>query len=328
MKRRDLLAGLLATTTASALRAAQPEKVYRIAHCTPLGMAAFKSLTAGLYGQDLPHLGYVEGKNLVVNRYYADNRVERYPVIAREAAQSKPDVIIVGLSHELILEVRKATSTIPIVALMGSVDAALVQNIARPEGNVTGVVYDAGIEMQGKHLDILRQAVPSISRVGYLSPRAEWEGAWGRAILDAGRQLGISIIGTAMDWSADEQQYRQAFETIVQQSADAVMFNGFGPNYRNRHFIAELAKAHRLPSICWFLDVAKTEGLLAYAADTTDIADRFAHEIDQVLKGVKIADIPVYQPTKFILAINLKTAKALGLQIPPALIAQADEVIE
>jgi len=328
MRRRDLLAGLLATTTASTLRAAQPEKVYRVAHCTPLGRVAFKSLTAGLYEQDLPHLGYVEGMNLVVNRYYADDQVERYPNIAREATQSKPDLIIVGLSHELILEVRKATSTIPIVANMGSVDAGLVQNIARPEGNVTGVVFDAGIEMQGKHLDILRQAVPSISRVSYLSPRGEWEGAWGRAIQDYGRQLGISIIGTVMDWSADEQQYRQAFETMVQQSADAVMFNGFGPNYKKRHFIAELATAHHLPSICWFLDVAKTEGLLAYAADTTDIVDRFAHQIDQVLKGIRIADIPVYQPTKFILAINLKTAKALGLTIPPTLLASADEVIE
>jgi ABC-type uncharacterized transport system substrate-binding protein len=328
MRRRDLIAGLLATATASTLRAAEPEKVYRIAHCSPLTIGAFRKLTADLYGKDLPRLGYVEGRNLVVDRYAADNKEELYPVIAREAVQSRPDVIIVGLSHELIMHVRKATSTIPIIALMGSVGAGLVQNIARPEGNITGVFFDAGIQMQGKHLDILRQAVPSVSRVAYLSPRAEWEGAWGRAILESARQLGISIIGMPMEWSADEQQYRQAFESIAQQAIDAVMFNGFGPNYRNRFLIAEIAKAHRLPSICWFVDVAKAEGFLAYASDTADLLDRFARQVDQALKGVKVADIPAYQPTKFILAVNLRTAKSLGLQIPASLVAQADEVIE
>jgi putative ABC transport system substrate-binding protein len=131
-----------------------------------------------------------------------------------------------------------------------------------------------------------------------------------------------------MEWSADEQQYRQAFESIARQAIDAVMFNGFGPNYRNRFLIAELAKAHRLPSICWFVDVAKAEGFLAYASDTADLLDRFARQIDQALKGVNVANIPAYQPTKFIIAVNLRTARSLGLQIPASLVAQADEVIE
>jgi putative ABC transport system substrate-binding protein len=210
------------------------------------------------------------------------------------------------------------------------VAAGLVQNIAQPEGNITGIAADAGIEMQGKHLDILREAVPSASRIAYLSSREEWEGAWGRAILDAGHRSGISIIGMPMDAWANEPQYREAFDKMAQQSADALMYKGMGPNLIHRNLIAELAENYRLPSIGWFPDAVKAHGLMSYGPDyiNGDLVDRWAGQVDQILKGAKPADIPIYQPTKFILAINLRTAKALGLTIPPSLLARADEVIE
>jgi putative tryptophan/tyrosine transport system substrate-binding protein len=329
MRRRDLLAGLLATTTASALRAAEPTRVYRLAACTQLGKALLSNEFWTLIFDRLRRLGYVEGKTLIVDRYAADGHAERFADIAADVVRSKPDVIVVLVAHQLILRLAEATSTIPIAVLVGDpVAAGLVQNIARPERNITGIAADAGVEMQGKHLDIMRQVVPSASRIAYLSPRYEWQGAWGRAVREAGDRVGISIIGTPVEVAADEMQYRQAFETMRQQSAQALMYNGLGPNYLNRFLITELALEYRLASIGWFLDVVKAHGLLAYATDSLDMADRLAGQIDQIFRGAKAADIPFYQPTKFTLAVNLKTAKALGLNIPSALLASADEVIE
>lgn len=328
MRRRDILAGVLATTTLSALRAAEPNKVYRLAFCFH-----FAVQPRGIFGQRifdrLRQLGYTEGKNLIVERYFAEDRPERYPEIARYVARAKPDVIVASFDNQLISKVAKEASTTPIVAMLPSVDAGLVDNMARPAGNITGFAMDAGIEMQGKHLDILRLAVPTASRIAYLSNRYDWEGAWGHAAVEAGRKSGISILGIAMESSAAVDDYRRAFERMAQQSADALMFNGLGANFTYRELIAELALKHRLPSIGWSPDIVKNgPGLMSYAADLSDLPERIAGMVDQVLKGTKIIDIPVEQPTKFILTLNLKTAKALGLNPPPALLARADEVIE
>jgi putative tryptophan/tyrosine transport system substrate-binding protein len=329
VNRRDLLAGLLATTGATALGAAEPNKVYRLAACTQLGIAALSTAFWTRFFNRLRQLGYDESKKLIVDRYAANGQADRYADIARDVVRSTPDVIVIAISHPLIAQLSRETSTIPIVAVMGDpVALGLVQNLARPERNITGIAADAGIEMQGKHLDILKQAVPSASRIAYLSPREEWEGAWGRAVVDAGRRMGISIIGTPVEASAGEPQYRQAFETMVQQSAEALMYNGLGPNITHRNLIPELADKYRLPSIGWFADAIKAHGLMAYGADLNDLADRWAGQVDQVLKGARPADIPIYQPTKFVLTINLRTAKAIGLNLPPSLLAQANEVIE
>jgi putative ABC transport system substrate-binding protein len=330
MRRRDLLTGLLVTITASAVRAAEPNKVYRLAVCSQLGMDSFSNTFWMRLFNRLRQLGYTEGKNLIVDRYATEGRPERYAEIARTIVQAKPDVIALGFDHQFIAQVAKETSTIPIVAMMGDpVAAGLVQNMARPERNVTGVALDAGIEMQGKHLDILHQAVPSASRVAYLSNRGEWEGAWGHAAVEAGRRLDVSIIGVPMERSAGEPEYRRAFENMAEQSVEALMFNGFSPNFDHRQLIAELALQHRLPSICWWPDlVEKGPAFLAYAPDYDYYLLRWADEVVQILNGAAPGDIPIYQPTKLVLAISLKTAKALGLQVPPALVAQADEVIE
>lgn len=330
MRRRDFLAGLLATTAASELQAAEPSRVYRLALCDAADVThPFENWVWSKVFARLAQLGFTEGKNLMVERYNANGRVEHYSEIARSCVQAKPDVILVSMNHQLASQVAKATSTIPIVTAIGSADSEIVRNISRPEANITGILFDAGIEMQGKHLDLLRQAVPSASRVAYLGNRYDWEKAWGRAVLKAGRQSGVSIIGVTVEDSAGEDEYRRAFETMAQQSADALVLNGLFPNYLHRELIAELALKHRLPSISWWPDLVEKGGLpMAYAAYFPDFPERFADLVGQVLNGVRIADIPLAQPTKFILAINLKTAKALGLEISPTLIAQADAVIE
>jgi putative ABC transport system substrate-binding protein len=158
MRRRDLLAGLLATTAANTVRAVEPNKVFHLAACTQLGLSN-ENWTR--FFRRLRQLDYAEGKNLIVDRYTGDGQPERYADIARNVVRSKPDVIVLGPSHQLIMQLGKETATIPIVVVVGDpVAAGLVRNIARPEGNITGIAADARVEMQGKHLDILRQAVP------------------------------------------------------------------------------------------------------------------------------------------------------------------------
>ena len=322
MKRRALLAGLLATTTASALPAAEANKVYRLA-ASGFSRPFWTGILDGLH-----QLGYTEGENLVADQYDVKGLPD-FAGVARNMLRTKPDVIVLGPDNQLISQIANEASTIPIVAVIPSLAAGLVRNIARPEGNITGITGDAGIEMQGKQLDILQQAIPSISRIAYLSNRDDWEGPWGHAVQAAGAASGTSIIGIPVEHSADEPEYRRVFETMVQRSAEALIVSGLPPNFYHRELISELAFEYRLPSICWFVDTVKNaHGLLSYAPDYSDFPDRVAKSVDKVLKGTKIADIPVFQPTKFILAINLKTASALGLQIPSRLLAQADEVIE
>ena len=330
MRRRDFLAGLLATTAASTLQAAEQAKVHRLAVCSLSGMDGFSALPWIVLFSRLRQIGFVEGKNLIVDRYAAEGRPERYAEVAHNIVQGKPDVIVLGFDHQFILQVAKETTTIPIVAKFGDpVAAGIVKNMARPERNVTGVSLDAGIEMQGKHLEILREAVPSASRVAYLSNRAEWEGAWGQAARDAGLRSGVSMIGIPMERSAGEPEYRQAFETMAQKSVEALMVNGLPPNYEHRELILELAVKYRLPSITWWTAYAESEPVfLAYAPDYPYYFGIWADEVGQVLNGVAPTEIPIQQATKLMLMINLKTAKAIGLDVPATLILRADKVIE
>jgi putative tryptophan/tyrosine transport system substrate-binding protein len=321
---------LATTTTATALWAAEQNKVYRLAVCSQSGMENFALTYWTILFNRLAQMGFTEGKNLIVDRYATEGRPERFEEIARKIVQAKPDVIALGFDHQFILQVAKETTTIPIVATFGDpVAAGIVKNMARPERNITGVSLDAGIEMQGKHLEILRQAVPSVSRVAYLSNRAEWEGAWGQAVREAGQRSGVSIIGIPMERSAREPEYQQAFQTMTQQSVEALMANGHPPNSGHRELILGLAVKYRLPSITWWTDIADSgQVFLAYAPDYPYYLLRWADEVGQALNGVPPAEIPIQQPTKLMLAINLKTAKAIGLDVPSTLILRADKVIE
>jgi putative tryptophan/tyrosine transport system substrate-binding protein len=330
MKRRDLLAGLLATAAVSSVSADDARKVHRIAVCTGWDMAALSNPRMVSFFEELRRNGYVEGTNLIVDRYAAEGKTDRYPQIVRDVLQSKPDAIVVGgATHELIIQFGKATSRIPIIGTMGDpVAAGIVTNLARPGANITGISLDAGTEMQGKHLELLKEVFPSASRIAYLSPRLQWEGGWGQEVVASGKRLGISIIGTPMEGSAEELHYRNAFEFMAEQRADAVMVNGFGTNYIYRQLIAELALKYRLPSIHWIPEFVELGGLMVYAPDYPPLFIIMAGQIDKILKGANPGDIPIDQPTKFSLSINLKTANALGLTVPATLLAQADRVIE
>jgi putative tryptophan/tyrosine transport system substrate-binding protein len=329
MRRRDFLAGLLATTTtATGLGAAEQNKVHHLAVCSQHGTDFSAPPWVWLFDR-LRQMGFEDGKSLIIDRHTTEGRPDRYAEVARNIVQAKPDVIALGFDHQFILQVAKETTTIPIIATFGDpVAAGIVKNMARPERNISGVSLDAGIEMQGKHLEILRQAVPSASRIAYLSNRTEWEGAWGQAVREAGQRLGVSIIGIPMDRSASDAEYRQAFETMARQSVQALMANGLPPNFEHRDLILELAVKYRLPSITWWTDIADQQLCLAYTPDYSYYFHLCADEVGQALNGVAPTDIPIQQATKLVLTINLKTAKAIGLDVPSTLLHRADKVIE
>jgi putative tryptophan/tyrosine transport system substrate-binding protein len=333
MKRREFLTllGLAAAWSPSA-HAQQTARQHRIAFVHSGIPADQLTETAGPFWvrqffEALRGLGYAEGGNLVVERYSAEGRFDRFAALAAAVVSRNPDVIVMNL-NALVNAFRTATATIPIVAIVGDpVRSGLVNSLARPGGNVTGVSVDAGSEVNGKALQILKEAIPSAARVAYLASREAWEGGPGEALREAGQRLGIAMVGISPP-ELNDAQLRGSFANMAQQQLDAAVVGGEGNFLAQRALIVELAEKYRLPLMCPYRDYVELGGLMAYAPDLGELARRMADDVHQILTGAKPGDIPVYQPTKFVLMINLKTAEALGLTIPRLILAQADEVIE
>jgi putative tryptophan/tyrosine transport system substrate-binding protein len=276
---------------------------------------------------ELRRLGYVEGENLIIDRYSAEGRHERYAEVAREIVSRNPDVIVTG-TNPVVTVFKAATSTIPVVAFMlDPLQAGLITNLNRPGGNLTGITLDAGIEIWGKRLEILKEAIPSTTKAVFLGMRGGWEGTSGQVLQDAASQLGISLV-FIFPQEGKPAEIERIFAAIEEQRPDAVLVSGEGDLYANRQLIAELAQKKRLPTICPYRDYVEAGALMGYALDLPELFRRMADDVHKILKGAKPGDIPIYQATKFELLINLKTARAFALTLPPTLLARADEVIE
>jgi putative tryptophan/tyrosine transport system substrate-binding protein len=277
---------------------------------------------------ELRRVGYVEGENLIVDRYSAEGHHERYADLAREIVTSRPDVIVT-VSTRVVVALRAATRTIPIVALMleDPVKAGLVTSLARPGINVSGVSRDAGVEIWGKRLQILKEAIPSASTVAFLSFRELWEGPAGQVLRDAGGQLGMSLNGMLLH-EGTPSEIESVFTAMARQRPDAVLVSGEGDQYAHRQLIVELAEKSRLPALYATGDYVERGGLMGYVADDAEARNQLVDDVHKVFRGANADDIPIYQNAKFDLDVNLKTAKALGLTIPPALLGLADKVIE
>jgi putative tryptophan/tyrosine transport system substrate-binding protein len=333
MKRRDfitLLGGAGAWPLAA--RAQQSVTQRRIAIFHPAIPTTLLTETGGgsawrAFFAELRRLGYVEGQNLVIERYSAEGHHERYAGLTREIVARNPDVIVTG-TNPVVIAFKAATSTIPVVAFMlDPLHAGLVTSLGRPGGNVTGITLDAGIEIWGKRLQLLKEAIPSTTKAAFLGMREGWEGSSGQALRDAGGRLGISLV-FMLPQQGTPSEIERVFAAMEQQRPDAVLISGEGDLYAHRQLIAELAEKNRLPAICPYRDYVEAGGLMAYAVDLAELLRRMADDVHQILKGANPGDIPIYQPTKFELLINLKTAKALGLTLSHALLAQAAEIIE
>jgi putative ABC transport system substrate-binding protein len=330
MRRRDFTIGLLLATAARTTRAQEPAKQHRIAIVRPAGSVALISDTGirtyQTFFEELRRLGDVEGQNLTVERYSGEGRPQGFADLAREVANRRPDAIV-AVGDDITRAAHAANGNLPIVWVGADpIRAGLVTSLARPGGNITGVTVQAGNEINGKRLQILKEAVPAASKVAYLTVHTYWEGD-SKNLLEPSRQLQIAVVGMLLDESIPSE-YQRVFAEIAQDRPDAIFVDGRADLTAYHRLIVELVNKSRLPAMYPWRDYAEAGGLMAYGGDLAEVGRRMADEVHQILNGTKPGDIPIYQPTKFEFVINLKAAKAIGLAFPSALLAAADEVIE
>lgn len=292
MRRREFTASLLLAAAAMQSALAQPR-------ATPARMGLFHPAlpttllteTGGgsawpAFFLELRRLGYVEGRNLIIERYSAEGHHERYGDIVREIVSRNPDLIVTG-TNPVVSAFRAATSTIPIVAFMvDPLEAQLVTNMARPGGNLTGITLDAGIEIWGKRLEMLKEAIPSITNVAFLGMRDGWDGSSGQFLRDASGRLGISLSSMVPNMGTTPEIER-VFAAMMLKKPDAVLVSGEGDLYAHRKLIIELAEKNRLPMMCPYRDYLDAGGLMAYTVDLAELLKHMAGEVHQILNGTK-----------------------------------------
>jgi putative ABC transport system substrate-binding protein len=278
------------------------------------------------FHETLRGLGNIEGSNLVVERFSAEGHSERFAPLAAEVVSRKPDVIVANL-NDLVKTFMAATTTVPIVAIIGDpIAGGLVSNLARPGGNLTGVSVNAGIEIYAKRLQILKEALPSARQVCHLLS-GSWYGGDYDVVQGAGERLGIAVTRREMP-VVNEAELARTFTELAEQRFDGVMIDEGGSFLTARASFAALAARHRLPVIYPYRDYVEEGGLMALAPDLGELAVRMANDVHQIFAGTRAGDIPFYQPSKFLLIFNLRTAQSAGLALPANLVARADEVIE
>jgi len=228
----------------------------------------------------------------------------------------------------LALNFKAATTTIPIVTTTADpIAGGLVSSLARPGGNITGVSVDAGIDILGKRLAFLLEATSKLSNVRFLVSQLSWERAPGAAVREASRRLGISLKGETMS-SFNEQEYQRAFNSMEHERVDGILVSDEGEHFTYRRLLVELAAKTRIPASYAYREHVELGGLMAYSFDLEDLFRGSARQVAEILKGANPGDMPFRQATKFQLVINVKAAKALGLEMPSTLLLRADEVIE
>jgi putative tryptophan/tyrosine transport system substrate-binding protein len=333
MRRRDFMAGLLLATAVGRARAEEPVKQHRIAIVISTGPVARvydpTSHAFQAFWQELHRLGDAEGQNLIVDLYSGEGRPAGFADLARRVVKENPEVIV-AIAQPITSAISAGTQTIPIVASGTYTGSGVVPNLARPGGNVTGVRVEEP-EIWGKRLQILKEAIPSASNIAYLDIRILWESASGRRVREELRKASQILEITLTDMLVEEStasEYQRVFREIASHPPDAIIVSSTSELFVYRKLIVDLAEKSRLPAMYSARDYVEAGGLMAYETDLAELFRRMADDVHQILNGAKPGDIPIYQPTKFALVINQNAARALGLTIPPTLLATADEVIE
>jgi putative tryptophan/tyrosine transport system substrate-binding protein len=325
MRRRQFIGWLLLAATKGHARA-DPAKTYRIAILDPITPVDVMNESASPHYplwsplfKELRRLGYVEGQNLTVERY----GIKEYsPDLARKVVEGHPNVILAD-QNTAVRDLMTATKTIPIVGIM--VLSSQDRNLAHPGLNLTGLSLALGIEFTGKRLELLREMVPNVSTVGFLATQETWDRDFKPNIEKVAKPLGITVVGPFLV-SLETAELRRIFAVMSKEHVDAL--NVTADLWRDMPQVIQLAQEFRLPATYPNSYFAQIGGLMAYSFDIPELGRIAANQIDQILKGTQAGDIPIYQAEKFTLTINMKTAKALGLTVPPSLLARADEVIE
>ena len=328
MRRREFTIGFLLASAAQSVRAQERVKQHRIAIVASRPVALIDdpgNLFFGAFFEELRRLGDIEGQNLTVERYSGGGRPAGYADLAHQVVSGKPDVIVAG-TNPIAAAVRAATGTIPIVwAGVEGIRDGLAASLAHPGGNLTGVDFN-DYELWGKRLQILKEAVPSASKIAFLLPHRTWESN-GQRLREMGRRLEISLVGMPLDESTPSE-YERVFADIAPKRPDAILVHDIGDLLNYRQLIVELVNKIRLPAMYGAREFVEAGGLMAYQADQGEAGRCMADDVHEILNGANPGDIPIYQAAKFAFVINLNAAKALGLTLPPALLARADEVIE
>jgi putative tryptophan/tyrosine transport system substrate-binding protein len=324
---RALLLGPIAFATATlAANAEQTGKVYRIGYLSAPTRASVEQVLQAFL-RALRDLGWVEGQNLIIEYRWADGKIERLPALAAELVRLKVD-LIVAPAASAALAAKNATSAIPIVMIFPSdpVGLGLVASERRPGGNVTGTTNMPTPEIFSKQLQILTEAIPRATRVAILRNPTDPSVALQMRDWEAAAQtlrVRLQYVG-----ARGPEEFNDAFAAMARERAQALLVGNDTTFLVHRDRIAELSMKGRLPTMFSYRECVEVGGLMAYAVNMSDFIGRAAVYVDKILKGAKPAELPVEQPTKFELIINQKTAKALGLTIPPLVLARADEVIQ
>ena len=288
MRRRDFITFLGGAAAWPLVAQAQKSpEMRRLAIVNPSAPVAELTETGNpryvAFFKELRQLGYVEGQNIAIERYSGQGRTDHYAELVREVVGRNPDLILTNRSL-LVLNFKAATSTIPIVGLMADpVRFGIVESLARPGGNITGVSTDAGLEIWGKRLDLLREAVPRISKVGYLASRGVWKSPIAmEALQEAAERMGILLIGPPLEGTLQKQEYRRVFEGFAQGHPDALIVGDQAENLTSRQIIIELAAKSGLPTLYPYREQAEAGGLMAYAPELLDLYRRAAGCVSEI----------------------------------------------
>jgi putative ABC transport system substrate-binding protein len=320
-----LLPALLAAPLA--VEAQQSTRVRRIGFLSA-ATSSVSSPALDAFRQGLRELGWVEGQNIVVDYRFAEGRSDRLPDLAAELVQLKVDIIVAEATQG-VAAAKNATETIPIVMISGSADPVglgFIASLARPGGHVTGLSYSVGPEIVGKEMELLKEVVPKVRRVAILSnPASSIQPLFIREVSGATRSLGVQLQLLEV---RGPNEFEGAFAAMAKERVGALLVVADADFIFRRTWLAALAARSRLPAAYGARVHVEAGGLMSYGPSVRDLFRRSATFVDKILKGAKPGDLPVEQPTKFELVVNLKTAKTLGLTIPQALLQRADEVIQ
>jgi putative ABC transport system substrate-binding protein len=306
-------------------QAQQPARIHRIGILSP-SSGSFFSARVEAFRQRLRQLGYVEGKNILIEYRYAEGKGERLPDLAAELVRLKVDVIVT-IGPSATLAAKKASGTIPIVFAGASdpVGTGIVSSLARPGGNITGLSLMAP-DLDGKRLELLKEAFPKVARVALLWPPSGSRGNLPLTDMEsAAKALGVKLLSLPVR-SLDE--FEGAFARGNKERAQALITTTGGRINTQQRRVLDFAAKNRLPAIYHYSEFVEAGGLMSYGPDNTDLWRRAATYVDKILKGAKPADLPVQQATKFEFLVNMNAAKQIGLTIPPNVLARADKVIK
>jgi putative tryptophan/tyrosine transport system substrate-binding protein len=295
VRRQDFitLIGSAALAGSRPARAQQPAKVHRVAYVMTVGSVAEvrESMRAVVFFEEMRRLGYVEGGDLAVEIFSGEGKEEGYAALARHVVQLKPDLIF-ARDVPMVLHLQLATATIPVVAVTADpASVGIASSLARPGANITGVSVDAGSEIWGKRLELLKEAVPGLSRVSFLGTRNSWDSSVGWQARKAAMNMGFALLGSFPEWPPlEEAVYRRLFASMAQEGVDAILISDNSENLENRRLIVELAEEARLPTMSPFRELVELGGLMAYAPDYRELYRHAARQIYQILKGAQPAE--------------------------------------